>query len=117
MEQQAQWAAALKRAQRSGAIRQRDRASNETLEQQRIHTQEALIAAAEKKDFEETKHYFTDMISILAKQTSRKLEAIQAEPDPDRQLDASERVYNQYQKQCIELALAVDTILGIKHDL
>jgi Zn-dependent M32 family carboxypeptidase len=69
----------------------------------------AVLESAKKKDFANTKKYFTKIIEIKAEITASEIKNIKNKNKIDS-------VLKKYNEECVRLSIIIDSILGIKHN-
>jgi len=113
-----QWATTLKKAQQQTKKRglvSIDKENARLVEKMNYYKQQ-LVKTAEEKNFDETKKIFEKLIELRAQQVALTLEELEEKTGKPKDTVVAEH-FKAYQKSCLELAVAVDKLLGIDHKL
>ena len=118
MNQQQQWAGTLKKEQHRAKQRKTLSLADEKkrIEEEIDYYKEQLIAAAEKKAFDETKRLYEKVVEARARQLRNTLEHMEEKLGtiPQDRIAAETK---SYREDCVKLALAADVLLGVRYAL
>jgi len=119
MDQQAKWATTLKKSQHQNKKR-----ANLSLEQKqqevkkRMQNQQKMLKeTAEKKDLEGAKKIFNKLIELRAELVKIELEQMEKTAGKTLEEELIKQALEKYKQDCMQLALDLDKLFGIKNDL